>query len=435
MDNYEELTLLNVGSYGSVHLVQDKRTGEKYAAKRISLDNSRKDDIETEIRVHNLVGDHPNVVGIYDDFLTDDGKQHVLILEYCAGGDVHDILAKGVRPSPHEIKKVILELVDVIEYSHNRGVYHRDLKPENIFIDGENNMKLGDWGLATTEKQCTEFDTGSDQYMAPECFKSTATSYDAAQADVWALGIVLLNIVFGRTPFKQATPRDGLFRDFCVSRAALYRTFPNISPELFQALRVALAVNPAHRSLTKFREALSAVTSWTAENELAMLHKTISSLPKLSTSSSSPSSPGAPPSPTSPTSPSGMSLFAIAQQQLNRSKAQFVPVVHKPLRVPTSVAQSLRSPPPSPKWDLANMYTPTDRVPSPLRTQAPWSDLEQLEEEDFEEELLESETSSDLASELTSEDDALVLGELEVDEPLHGYSKILDRSPGTLAEV
>lgn len=424
MENYEELTLLNEGSYGTVHLVQDKLTGVKYAAKRISLEHSRKDDIETEIRVHNLVGDHPNVVGIYDDFLTDDGKEHVLILEYCAGGDVHDILAKGVRPSPHEIKKVILELVDVIAYSHSRGVYHRDLKPENIFIDGKNTMRLGDWGLATTEKQCREFDTGSDQYMAPECFKSGASSYDAEQADVWALGVVLLNIVFGRTPFKQATPRDALFRDFCVSRAALYRIFPNISPELFQALRLALAVNPAHRSLAKFREALAAVTSWTAENEFTMIHKTVSPVPNGSSFS--------PSSPPSPSSPTGTSLFAIAQQQLNRTKAQFVPVVHKPLRVPTSVAQSLRTPPISPKWDLANMYTPTDRVPSPLRSHPAWSDLEQLDEADFEEdeELLESETSD-----LTSEDDALVLGELEVDEPLHGYSKMLDRAPATLAEL
>lgn len=394
MENYVEVSLLNQGSYGTVQLVRDVQTRVHYAAKRISLALSNNAHVQAEIAVHRRLGEHPHIVQLFDDFPSRDGTEHILILEYCSGGDLHDSLARGRRPSSSEIRGFMLQLIDVLEHAHARGVYHRDVKPENVFLDRSGSVKLGDWGLASTVRQCTDFETGSDEYMAPECFEKGAKSYDAAKADIWALGIVLLNMLFGRTPFKQATERDPLFRDFCSSREALYDIFPALTVDVFAALREALALNPVNRSLQRFKEALLTVKTWTTDEEMERLERKRRS-----------------------------PLFAQAQQQLNRTSAKMVPVVHKPLRVPTLVARSLRTPPDSPRWDIEKMFTPpARRTLSAYRARTPQPELEQVSE-------LDEEPSFSESSEPSTEDDVLVLGELESDDEPTGLYKILDKPP------
>ena len=348
MNKYVEIGTLNNGSYGTVQLVKELRTSRMHAAKRVSLALSSRKEVEDEIAVHERVAAFPRVAKLVDHFLDPDANEYVLIIEYCSGGDLHDRIARGHPLSLSEIKKVSLQLVDTLEYCHGAGVYHRDVKPENIFLQHNGAIKLGDWGLATLTRNCTDFGTGSDMYMAPECFDRTAATYDAAQADIWAVGIVLLNMLFGRTPFKQATERDVLFTDFARSRESLYDVFPTLTRDVFNALRHSLTMNPAHRSLAKMREAILNIRHWTTDDEMEEL------------SASLPNSFSAPVAGSHPGSLTGSLAGSLGE----RSAARRVPVVHKPFRVPTAVAHSLQSP--TSAWDRRKMYTPPTSA-SPLQ--------------------------------------------------------------------
>lgn len=130
-------------------------------------------------------------------------------------------------------------------------------------------MKLGDFGLATTETWSTEFAVGSDRYMAPEQFDASVYGYgySPAAADVWAIGIVLLNILFSRNPFATPTQSDPLFADFVRDRQSLFDVFPNMSQDTYDVLTHCLCVDPANRSLAGVRQSLKGVVSFTTDDE------------------------------------------------------------------------------------------------------------------------------------------------------------------------
>jgi serine/threonine protein kinase len=152
---------------------------------------------------------------------------------------------------------MFIQMCDAVEACHRVGISHRDIKPENfICIDdrghiGERKVvvKITDWGLGTQEEECGDFDCGSKPYMAYECRNNVSPNYRPREADVWSLGIVLLNLLFHRCPWADPTPDDD---DFCQFREApvnfLEDRFRGIGPEVarFLAHRV-FAPNPADR--------------------------------------------------------------------------------------------------------------------------------------------------------------------------------------------
>lgn len=264
---FKEVAALNRGSFGLVTLVEELETGNKFAAKRIDV----AEDAEVEIRAHKCLGEHPNILRLVAHYREHDC--HHIVMEYADGGDLHEAISRsdndGLRRET--TRKIVEQLIDAISYCHSRGIYHRDIKPENILLASDGTVKLADWGLASFDRMSREFNLGSEQYMAPECFDPKAGEYDAAKADIWAVGIVLLNCLFGRNPFKMANGTDRLFTDFASSREALFDIFPTLSQDVFAVLRHALTIDPDNRSLAGLRVALANVRTWTTEEELDML--------------------------------------------------------------------------------------------------------------------------------------------------------------------
>lgn len=395
MDEYTLVQTLNRGSYGTVELVKHKKTGELFAAKRISLDLSNHAEVQNEIDVHLRVLKHPRVVNLQHHFHSPETNEYILLLDYCSCGDLHERIASRKRASPTEIRRIMLQLLDVVEFCHDNQIYHRDIKPENLFLTAHGTLKLGDWGLATFSRLCSDFGTGSDQYMAPECFDPTAQAYDAAKADIWAIGIVLLNYLFGRNPFKQATSRDPLFKDFASSRETLYDIFPTLTSDVFKVLRHALTLNPDHRSIPKMREAMQNVKNWSTDMEAEMLEQKQRSLFSPPT--------GAPIGVPGPRSNAQKMPFGTptAPASIPRPSIPSVPIVHNPFRVPSAVAQSLKSPA-NQSWDRRKMYTPPTSRGSfwarrSSRPQLPMH-LEEPEQEDIEEEDEDDEEDEDTSS-------------------------------------
>ena len=142
------------------------------------------------------------------------------------------------------IAKMFRQICDAVQFCHDRGVSHRDIKPENFIVEDRRSVeemqsacpdtsvstlvdstrdwdesqvivKMTDFGLATAEARCDDFDCGSKPYMAFECHNNVSSSYDPKQADIWSLGVVLLNLLFHRSPFTEPSMNCPSFSAYC----------------------------------------------------------------------------------------------------------------------------------------------------------------------------------------------------------------------------
>jgi serine/threonine protein kinase len=104
--------------------------------------------------------------------------------------------------------------------------------------------------------------------MAPEQYDPSNNGYSPAKADIWAVGICLLNILFARNPFATPTESDILFADYVRDRQSLFDIFPNMSQDTFEILRSALAVDPEKRSLSGIRDGIQRAVSFTTDDEV-----------------------------------------------------------------------------------------------------------------------------------------------------------------------
>ncbi|KAF5113785.1 hypothetical protein DV452_003568 [Geotrichum candidum] len=268
-DRYKIVTTINHGSFGVVSLAKD--TWKKNALVALKCihkqaDSFAIDEAKEEIAIHERLGTHKNIAALIDHFETDDDTY--LIMEYYPEGDLYEAIRaeKGPRDTGY-VLEFMLQLIEAVEYAHSKGVYHRDIKPENILIASDGSVRLADWGLASTIRENSEFGVGSERYMAPELFDKNIDYYDAAKADIWSIGICLLNILFSRNPFTIATQKDKLFMDYATNREAIFDIFPTLTSDVYAVLRHSLTIDPDNRSLSLMREELLKVNLWTTDDE------------------------------------------------------------------------------------------------------------------------------------------------------------------------
>lgn len=144
--------------------------------------------------------EHPNVAALFDAFLTDDTL--ILVLEYCAGGELFEHLAGEGPYSEKAASDMVKQMAHVLHFLHKHNCTHRDLKPENILLanNGPNPLiKVADFGLATMkQKPFMSSVCGTWAYCAPEVKKDRV--YTKA-VDVWSLGVITYILVVGFHPF------------------------------------------------------------------------------------------------------------------------------------------------------------------------------------------------------------------------------------------
>ncbi|GKZ36660.1 hypothetical protein AbraIFM66950_007835 [Aspergillus brasiliensis] len=258
---------LNHGSFGMVFLATDNKTGQDVAIKCLTKGGASPYDARfEELDCHRRLAYHPNIVNLIHSFETD--AHMYLVLEYCSNGDLYEAIRLNRGPLETEhVRDFMLQLVSAVEFMHANGMYHRDIKPENIFLMQDGSMKLGDLGLATREAWSHEACVGSDRYMAPEQYDPSNSGYSPAKADIWAIGICLLNVLFARNPFATPTESDILFADYVRDRQSLFDIFPNMSQDTFEILRFALTIDPEKRSLSGIRESIMRTVSFTTDDE------------------------------------------------------------------------------------------------------------------------------------------------------------------------
>jgi serine/threonine protein kinase len=271
---YECISRLQQGSFGMVFRAKDLHTGELVAIKCMTKSSTAGfipegfavDERSEELDIHLRIGSHPNIVNLLHSFETANHKY--LVLEFCPNGDLFEAIKDGKGPlQTQHVRDFMLELVDAVEHLHSLSIFHRDIKPENILLTQSGSMKLGDFGLATTESWSFESAVGSDRYMAPEQYDPGNTGYSPAKADIWAIGILLLNILFSRNPFNTPTMDDPIFADFVKNKQSLFDYFSAMSQDTFEILDHCLSMDPSKRSLTGVREALKRALFFTTDEE------------------------------------------------------------------------------------------------------------------------------------------------------------------------
>ncbi|KAI2025103.1 hypothetical protein LOZ46_000859 [Ophidiomyces ophidiicola] len=205
-EDFEPLTCLGKGTYGTVLLVRHKLTGALYAQKQFqkaSLTVHKKlvEQTKTERAILESVNRYPFIVNLYYAF--QDHEKLYLILEYAQGGELFTHLAIERMFSEDVAAFYMAELVLALEHLHvNIGVIYRDLKPENCLLDVDGHLLLTDFGLSKVavdgDDRCNS-SLGTVEYMAPEVIQGKP--YGKA-CDWWSLGALGFDLLTGSPPFK-----------------------------------------------------------------------------------------------------------------------------------------------------------------------------------------------------------------------------------------
>lgn len=178
----------------------------KYIHRAISHTKGVNDNkIGLELSIHKECSDHPNIVKLH--MFGTDNTWVYMVMELAESGDLFDKIEPDVGIDEELANFYFNQLINAVDYMHQRGIAHRDIKPENIFLDKDGNLKLGDFGLATifrrkgSDKRLSYEKCGSPPYMAPEIIGDDG--YDATMSDIWACGIVLFVLLSGEIPWQE----------------------------------------------------------------------------------------------------------------------------------------------------------------------------------------------------------------------------------------
>ncbi|KAI5077550.1 hypothetical protein GOP47_0007374 [Adiantum capillus-veneris] len=205
---YELGRVLGEGTFAKVKYARNVETGQSVAIKVIDKDTVFKHklvhQIKTEISTMKLVK-HPNVIQLYEVMASK--SKIYFVLEYVAGGELFDKIARKGRLKEERARRYFQQLIHAVDFCHSRGIYHRDLKPENLLLDSRGNLKISDFGLSALAEQRGEdglFHTtcGTPNYVAPEVI--VHKGYDGARADVWSCGVILFVLMAGYLPFDDS---------------------------------------------------------------------------------------------------------------------------------------------------------------------------------------------------------------------------------------
>lgn len=233
----------------------DRRVAIKVILPHLSNDPTFSERLRREAKLVAALR-QPNIVQLYDFDIVD--GQAIMVMEYLAGGSLRDRLARLQNAGQLMALTTAADLLEAVaaglDYAHARGAVHRDLKPGNILFSEEDKPIIGDFGVAKVVNASSNLTTptlagpgsilGTPAYMSPE--QAGAGEIDH-RSDLYALGVVLYEIVTGRLPFTGESPREILIQHLQHAPPAPRAFNPNIPEAVEEVLLRALAKEPAAR--------------------------------------------------------------------------------------------------------------------------------------------------------------------------------------------
>src|SRR5438552_18359928 len=222
LGRYEIRSQLGAGGMGEVYLAQDTKLDRKVALKILPADVAAHPDrmkrFVQEAKAASALN-HPNIVTIHE--IDESGSTHFIATEFIDGQTLRDRLHHS-PPDLTQALDIAIQVAAALVAAHKAGIIHRDFKPENIMVRNDDQVKVVDFGLAKLiQPEASEFDSstptalqnktesgtimGTIAYMSPE--QARGVSLDP-RTDIWSLGVVLYEMIAGRSPFAAETSSD-----------------------------------------------------------------------------------------------------------------------------------------------------------------------------------------------------------------------------------
>ncbi|KAL4506467.1 hypothetical protein ABPG72_000038 [Tetrahymena utriculariae] len=206
-NKYEKIKQIGSGQQGKAYLCKHAQTSQQFVIKQIQLSCMSDQEIQKQYKEVSILRSlsHPNIVKYQDSFLF---KKNYLciVMDYAEGGDLEQRIIQAQRANTFLDSQIILkwftQLCSAVRFIHNKKIIHRDIKNNNIFLDSNDNILLGDFGISKklqNPKDKASTIIGTPYFMAPEiCNQQPYTN----KVDIWAIGIVLYRLVYLKYPFE-----------------------------------------------------------------------------------------------------------------------------------------------------------------------------------------------------------------------------------------
>lgn len=249
LGQYHIKELLGEGGMATVYKALQPSMQRHVAIKVMSADLSQNVEFvgrfEQEAQIFAEL-QHPHILPVIDFGRTDN---HLYIVMRLVEGGSLDL---RIRHQPLALElalKLILQVGSALSFAHERGVVHRDLKPNNVLLDANNNAYLTDFGLAKMLRGAstltrTDVFLGTPAYMAPEQWRGEAVD---ARTDVYAMGIMLYEMIIGDLPFSADTPHVLMYKHVNEPPISPRTRNDQVSPQIEDVLMTALSKAPDER--------------------------------------------------------------------------------------------------------------------------------------------------------------------------------------------
>ena len=246
---YKIQSLIGTGGMAAVYLAKDLILDRLVAIKVLRLDFRQNDDAMRRFRREALSATqltHPNIVGVYD--VGQSQEMNYIVMEYVEGTDLKDYVRQKGALHPIEAVRIMMQIVSAIAAAHQNRIIHRDIKPQNILIDKEGNVKITDFGIAValSDTSLTQTNTllGSVHYLSPEQARGGMATI---QTDIYALGIVLYELLTGKVPFDGESAVSIALKHFQEPLPTIVNPTAMVPQSLENIVLKATAKDPMHR--------------------------------------------------------------------------------------------------------------------------------------------------------------------------------------------
>jgi serine/threonine-protein kinase len=235
--------------YRAVDLRDDTQVAIKVPHPQMEADPVLSDRFNREQEI-GLTTDHPGVLKMRAN---DDPSGLYMVMEWVEGQLLRNLMTELKQVPIERAVTITARICDALEYLHKHGIVHRDLKPENIMIDSADNIKLIDFGIAMKENARRLTFTsmsqtlGTPDYISPEQVQGKRGD---ARSDLYALGVILYEMLTGTVPFSGANPFTVMNARVIADAPSARKLRKEISPALQEILYRALERDPHHRYST-----------------------------------------------------------------------------------------------------------------------------------------------------------------------------------------
>jgi serine/threonine-protein kinase len=235
--NYRVVSIAGAGGMGVVYKAHDLRLERTVALKFLPAElNASARDKERFLREARTASslDHPNIGVIHGIETTEDGHTFI-VMAYYEGSSLAQRM-HGARVQPHEAIRIARQMAQGLGEAHAHGIVHRDMKPSNVMLTPSGLVKIVDFGLARAMTEATASQTGvtgTVRYMSPEQAMDRAVDQ---RCDIWALGVVVAEMLTGNSPFHAESITAMLFAVLNEAPKGLDGVHPVLQPILYRAL-------------------------------------------------------------------------------------------------------------------------------------------------------------------------------------------------------